>query len=81
MNNYINPNLVKACEIMKILANQPEGILATELESLIQVPKTTAFRILKAMVLRLIIMNFIPMSGVQRRQLEIAMDRLSPRLV
>jgi len=43
MNNYINPNLVKACE------NRPEGVLATELESLTQVPRTTAFRILKTL--------------------------------
>lgn len=49
MNNYINPNLVKACEIMKILADRPEGILAAGLESLIQVPRTTAFRILKTL--------------------------------
>ena len=49
MNNYVNPNLVKACEIMKILADRPKGILATELESLIQVPRTTAFRILQTL--------------------------------
>jgi DNA-binding IclR family transcriptional regulator len=49
MNSYINPNLVKACEIMKILADRPEGVLATELESLIQIPRTTAFRILKTL--------------------------------
>ena len=49
MNNYVNPNLVKACEIMMILADRPEGILATEVESLTQIPKTTAFRIFKTL--------------------------------
>jgi DNA-binding IclR family transcriptional regulator len=49
MNKYINPSLVKACEIMKILADRPEGILAAELESLLQIPRTTAFRILKTL--------------------------------
>lgn len=49
MNNYSIPNLVKACEILKILANQPKGISAVELESLAKVPRTTAFRILKTL--------------------------------
>ncbi len=49
MNNYVIPNLVKACEIMKLLADRPEGILATEVESLAEIPRTTAFRILKTL--------------------------------
>ncbi len=49
MNNYVIPNLVKACEIMKILVDRPEGILAAEVESLTQIPRTTAFRILKTL--------------------------------
>ena len=32
MNNYVIPNLVKACEIMKILVDRPEGIFAAEVE-------------------------------------------------
>lgn len=49
MNNYVIPNLVKACEIMKILADRPQGILATEAENLTHIPRTTAFRILKTL--------------------------------
>jgi DNA-binding IclR family transcriptional regulator len=49
MNNYVIPNLVKACEIMKVLADRPKGILAAEAEKLTQIPRTTAFRILKTL--------------------------------
>ncbi len=49
MNNYLIPNLVNACEIMKLLSDRPEGILAAEVEALVQVPRTTAFRILKTL--------------------------------
>lgn len=49
MNNYLIPNLVKACEILRILAEHPEGISAAEIENLIQIPRTTAFRILKTL--------------------------------
>ncbi len=49
MNNYVIPNLAKACEIMKILADRPQGILAAEAENLTQIPRTTAFRILKTL--------------------------------
>ena len=49
MNNYAIPNLVKACEIMSVLAEWPKGISAAEVEDLIQIPRTTAFRILKTL--------------------------------
>ncbi len=49
MNNYLIPNLVKACEVMKVLADRPNGISATQVENLFQVPRTTAFRILKTL--------------------------------
>jgi DNA-binding IclR family transcriptional regulator len=49
MNNYAIPNLVKACGILKILVDRPKGILATEVESLAQIPRTTTFRILKTL--------------------------------
>jgi DNA-binding IclR family transcriptional regulator len=49
MNNYVIPNLVKACEIMKILVDRPKGILAVEAENLTRIPRTTAFRILKTL--------------------------------
>jgi DNA-binding IclR family transcriptional regulator len=49
MNNYVIPNLVKACEIMKILADRPKGISASQAENLTDIPRTTAFRILKTL--------------------------------
>jgi DNA-binding IclR family transcriptional regulator len=49
MNNYVIPNLVKACEIMKILADRPKGISASQAENLTEIPRTTAFRILKTL--------------------------------
>ena len=49
MNNYVIPNLVKACEIMQILADRPQGISAAEAENLTQIPRTTTFRILKTL--------------------------------
>jgi DNA-binding IclR family transcriptional regulator len=49
MNNYTIPNLVKACEIMAILADRPTGISALEAENLTQIPRTTVFRILKTL--------------------------------
>lgn len=47
--NYEIPNLVKACKILSILSNRPKGIAAVELEDLVQIPRTTAFRILKTL--------------------------------
>lgn len=49
MDNYSIPNLVKACEILKILAGRPEGVSANELETRVNVPRTTGFRILKTL--------------------------------
>lgn len=49
MDNYSIPNLVKACEILKILASKAEGVSANELEELVRVPRTTGFRILKTL--------------------------------
>ena len=49
MNKYLIPNLVKACDMMSILAEQPEGISAAEMEQHVQIPRTTAFRILKTL--------------------------------
>lgn len=49
MDNYLIPNLVKACEILKVLAVRPEGVSAVELESQVDVPRTTGFRILRTL--------------------------------
>ena len=49
MNNYSIPNLVKACGVLKVLSSKANGISANELEKLVQVPRTSAFRILKTL--------------------------------
>lgn len=49
MNNYKIPNLVKACEILMIMSARPEGISSTELEAMLEIPRSTAFRILKTL--------------------------------
>lgn len=49
MNNYTIPNLVKACNILKVIACRPEGIPAVAIEDIVDVPRTTAFRILKTL--------------------------------
>jgi DNA-binding IclR family transcriptional regulator len=49
MNKYTIPNLVKACDILKILAGSAQGISASEVESRTEMPRTTVFRILKTL--------------------------------
>ena len=49
MNQYQIPNLVKACEILRLLAGCREGISANNLEARVDIPRTTAFRILKTL--------------------------------
>jgi len=49
MNNYEVPNLVKACEILSVLAERPEGVSSAEVETLVKVPRTSAFRILRTL--------------------------------
>ncbi len=49
MNKYAIPNLVKACEILHLLSEQSDGLSAAEIETRAQVPRTTAFRILKTL--------------------------------
>ena len=49
MNNYQIPNLAKAVEILKLLAIAQEGLTASEIEERLDIPRTTAFRILKTL--------------------------------
>jgi len=49
MNNYSIPNLVKACEILSVLAERRDGISSAEVETLVNVPRTSAFRILRTL--------------------------------
>lgn len=49
MNQYCIPNLTKACEVIKILADRPNGITSAQAEKLTGTSKTTIFRILKTL--------------------------------
>jgi DNA-binding IclR family transcriptional regulator len=50
MNQYTIPNLVKAVAILKLLSLHPEGLSAVYIEKQVEVPRTTAFRILKTLL-------------------------------
>jgi len=50
MDQYTIPNLVKAVDILRLLSSHPQGLSAVSLEKQAQVPRTTAFRILKTLV-------------------------------
>ena len=49
MNRYVVPNLLKTCEILKLLARHQNGLLAKQIEQMTDTPKTTSFRILKTL--------------------------------
>ncbi len=49
MNRYAVPNLLKTCEILKLLAKNQNGLLAKQIEQMSNTPKTTSFRILKTL--------------------------------
>lgn len=49
MNKYLIPNLFKACGVLSVLAERPEGVTSAEIENLVEVPRTSAFRILKTL--------------------------------
>ncbi|MBI9016183.1 MAG: IclR family transcriptional regulator [Phycisphaerae bacterium] len=46
MNNYIVPNLSKACQILRLIASRG-GISAVDIEKEVKMSRTTVFRILK----------------------------------
>lgn len=47
MNDYLIPNLVKASQLLSLLARSRKALSATEIESALELPKATAFRILR----------------------------------
>lgn len=49
MAEYLVPNLVNACRIMKLLINSAEGLSAVDIEQELEIPRTTLFRILKTL--------------------------------
>jgi DNA-binding IclR family transcriptional regulator len=50
MNNYIIPNLVKALDVLRLLAVADDGLSSVEIEEKFALPQTTAFRILKTLM-------------------------------
>lgn len=45
MTNYHIPNLTKACHVLKAVANEPGGLLLSELVQRLKLPHTSALRI------------------------------------
>ncbi len=50
MNNYIVPSLVKALDVVRLLAVAGDGLSSVEIEESLSIPQTTAFRILKTLM-------------------------------
>jgi DNA-binding IclR family transcriptional regulator len=49
MEQYLTPNLVKALELLKLLAENEQGLGSSAIEKQLSVARTTAFRILKTL--------------------------------
>ena len=47
MNDYLIPNLIKASQLLSLLARSKKPVSASEIESALNLPKATAFRILR----------------------------------
>ena len=46
LERYVIPNLRNACRIMKLLAQQPDGLKAAEIARTLKIPVTTTLRIM-----------------------------------
>lgn len=49
MNQNSIPNLLKACEVMRQIADNEGGLAQSEIEELVNLPRATAFRILNTL--------------------------------
>jgi DNA-binding IclR family transcriptional regulator len=49
MEQYLTPNLVKALELLKLLAENEQGLGSSAIEKRLSIARTTAFRILKTL--------------------------------
>lgn len=49
MNDYAIPNLTNACRVLKALAAEPEGLLLKELVQRLELPHTSALRIVSTL--------------------------------
>ncbi|KMT63887.1 IclR family transcriptional regulator [Catenovulum maritimum] len=50
MNDYLIPNLKNACKILVMLSENDQGLTASEIETQLDMPHTTVFRILKTLI-------------------------------
>lgn len=57
MADYLMPNLVNACQVINLLTNAEEGLLASEIGEQLQIPRATLFRILKTLCRQEFIQN------------------------
>ncbi|MBN2210948.1 MAG: IclR family transcriptional regulator [Sedimentisphaerales bacterium] len=48
-NRYVVPNLAKACQVLRHLAHNPDGVSSVQLEEALNIARTTTFRILKTL--------------------------------
>ena len=51
MNNHTIPNLLRACKVIKLISKNPGGLTSAEIESQLDIPQTTAFRILRTLII------------------------------
>jgi len=49
MNDYRIPSLMKACRILDLLAREQQGLTATEIARRVDLPRSTAFRVLQTL--------------------------------
>jgi DNA-binding IclR family transcriptional regulator len=49
MEQHLTPNLVKALEVLKLLAENEQGLSSSDIEKRVSIARTTAFRILKSL--------------------------------
>jgi DNA-binding IclR family transcriptional regulator len=49
MEHYLTPNLVKALDVLKLLAENEHGLSSSAIEKQVSIARTTAFRILKSL--------------------------------
>jgi DNA-binding IclR family transcriptional regulator len=49
MEQYLTPNLVKAIDVLKLLAENEQGLSSADIEKKVSIARTTAFRILKSL--------------------------------
>ncbi len=50
MNKYHIPNLGKACEVIELIGNSPDGLMLKQIYQPLEIPRTTALRITQTLL-------------------------------